>query len=151
MPERLDHLERVLLGEGQVIIGVDQQHLLPWSAGFRAGDLGVIAARANGRPQGPQTVLRKAGFLERLLYVAGALPRPGHVAEGRRGVVEDVHPDARVVCAGQKRIAGAQAGPQHAEVFVALLLQPIQAAPDIDHRLPAGHDRPPDVGAPRVV
>ncbi len=53
--------------------------------------------------------------------------------------------------AGEKCVAGAEAGAQHAEVLVALLLKPVEAAADIDHRLAAGGDGAADVGADGVV
>ena len=48
-------------------------------------------------------------------------------------MVEGIHPEPLVVRAGQEGVAGTQAGAQHAEVLVALLLQPIQAATNIHH------------------
>ena len=53
-------------------------------------------------------------------------------------MVEGVHTQARVVRTGQEGVAGAEAGSQYAELLVALLLQPVKAAADIDHRLAAG-------------
>ncbi len=66
-------------------------------------------------------------------------------------MIEGIHPQARVVRAGQKCVARAEARSQHAEVLIALLFEPVQAAANIDHRLPARRNRAPNVGADRVV
>ena len=66
-------------------------------------------------------------------------------------MVESVHAQPRIVRAGQKAVARTQARAQHAEVLVALLLQPVNAAADIDHRLAAGGNRPANVRAHGVV
>ena len=70
--------------------------------------------------------------------MARALPCPHHVAKRRRRVVESIHANARIVRAGQKSVAGSEAGAQHAEVLVALLLKPVDAAANVDHGLAAG-------------
>ena len=66
-------------------------------------------------------------------------------------MVEGVDADARVVGAGQEGVAGAEAGAEHAEVLVALLLKPVEAAADVDDGLAAGGERAADVGADGVV
>ena len=66
-------------------------------------------------------------------------------------MVECVHPQPGIVRAGNKRIAGAEAGAQHAELFVPLLLQPVEAAANIDDGLAARGQRPPNVRADGVV
>jgi len=54
-------------------------------------------------------------------------------------VVEGVDADAGVVGGGQVGIAGAEAGSENAEVLVALLLKPVEAAADVNDSLTAGH------------
>jgi hypothetical protein len=66
-------------------------------------------------------------------------------------VIEGIDADARVMGAGQESVAGAEAGAKHAKVLVALLLKPVDAAADIDHRLAAGREGAADVGADGVV
>ena len=145
MLERLNHLQRILPGEGQVVVGVDHQHPLVRSAGFGSCKPLVIAARAHCRPKRTHAVLRQPGFFQGLLHVARTLPRPRHIAKRRGRMIERIHADALVEGAGEKRIAGTQAGAEHAEMLVALLLKPVKAAANVDDRLP------PDVGAYRVV
>ena len=66
-------------------------------------------------------------------------------------MVEGVDAEARIVGAGEKGIAGAEAGAEHAEVLVALLLEPVEAAANVDDGLAAGHEGAADVGADGVV
>jgi len=61
----------------------------------------------------------------------------------------DAHP--AVERAGKKGIGGAEAGAQDAKLLVALLLEPVNTAADVDDRLPAGGDGAPYIGADRVV
>ena len=49
--EGLDDLERVLPGEGEVVVGVDEQDFFVRAAGFCADDLWVVVAGADGGPQ----------------------------------------------------------------------------------------------------
>ena len=83
--------------------------------------------------------------------MAGALPGPGDISESCGRVVEGVDADARIVGAGQIGIAGAEAGSENAEVLVALLLKPVEAAANVNDSLTAGHERAADVGADGVV
>jgi len=46
--EGLDHLERILAREGQVVVGVDEEDSLVWPCGFGAGEALVVADRADG-------------------------------------------------------------------------------------------------------
>ena len=66
-------------------------------------------------------------------------------------MVKRIHPQPRIVRTGQESVARSQAGSQYAEVFVPLLLQPIQAAPYVHHRLAASRERAANVGAHGVV
>src|SRR5437667_7105610 len=66
-------------------------------------------------------------------------------------MIENVRSQALVVGAGQKGVAGAQAGSQNPELTVALLRQPIEAAADVNHRLAARIDRSADIGADGVI
>ena len=52
---------------------------------------------------------------------------------------------------GDEGVAGAEAGAQDAELLVALLLKPVDAAADVDDGLAAGSDGAADVGADGVV
>ena len=53
--------------------------------------------------------------------------------------------------AAMNAIARAEARPHNAEPVVALLLQPVQAAADVDHTLPHGIERAPDICRDGVV
>src|ERR1700753_2783558 len=66
-------------------------------------------------------------------------------------MVKGVYPQPRIVRAGDEGIAGPKTRAQHAELLIALRLQPVEAAADIDDRLPAGCDRAPDIRADRVI
>src|SRR5215469_15361335 len=54
-------LQRILLREGQIVVGIDHQNLLVWAAGFCARRAIIEANRADRRPQCAQTLLRKTG------------------------------------------------------------------------------------------
>ena len=66
-------------------------------------------------------------------------------------MIEGGHANARIVRGGKKCITGSQAGAHDAQPAVSLLLQPIQAAANVHHRLAARVERAPDVGGHRVV
>ena len=83
--------------------------------------------------------------------VTGALPGPNHIAKRHGGMVEGGDTQAAVEGGGKKGITGAETGAQNAELLVALLLKPVDAATNVDHRLAAGGDGPADVGAHRIV
>ena len=125
--ECLNHLQRVFTGKRQIVIGIYKEHALLWPAGFGSGKALVITARAHRRPQRTHAILRQSRLFQGLLHVARALPRPGHVSKRRGRMIERIHADALVIRAGQKRIAGAEAGAQHAEMFVTLVLKPVKA------------------------
>ena len=55
--EGFDDLERILLGEGEVVVGVDEQDFFARAGGFRADKFGVVVAGADGCPQGAHTLL----------------------------------------------------------------------------------------------
>ena len=66
-------------------------------------------------------------------------------------MVEGVDAQAGVVGAGEEGVAGAEAGAEDAEVLVALILKPVEAAADVDNGLAAGGEGAADVGADGVV
>ena len=68
--EGVDNLERIFLGERQVVVGIDEKDFLAGSAGLFADDLWVVVAGADGGPQVADAVLRKASFFKRLFDVA---------------------------------------------------------------------------------
>jgi hypothetical protein len=63
----------------------------------------------------------------------------------RGAVIEHIHPNPFVVRGGQKPIAGTEAGTYNSQIFITLLLQPVEAGPDIDYGLSGGIDRTRDV------
>src|SRR5580698_189127 len=95
--------------------------------------------------------MRNADGFEGGTDVAGALPGPNHIAKGHRRVVESGHADAAIERSSEKGITGAKTGAQDANLLIALLLQPIDAATDVDDRLAAGGDGASDVGADRII
>src|SRR5664279_2934109 len=129
----------------QVVAAIDHERL------FRpALKLVEVHDRTNRQPDLAQLVLRQYA-LDSLAYVAGRLSRPSHVAERRRSVVKDIDADARVVGSRDKCVTGAQAGSHQAQSRVAPLLQPVEAATNVDDTLPRGVDGAPDVGGNRIV
>src|SRR5579883_1409085 len=60
-------------------------------------------------------------------------------------MVEDIHANTRIVRARQKRIAGAEAGADDAEVTVTLLLEPVEAGACVDDGLARSIDRAADI------
>ena len=108
--------------------------------------MGLTAAHRAAHP-----LLREARRFDALANVARALPGPDDVAKRGGRVIEGIHAQARIVGAGQEGVAGAEAGAQNAEVLVALLLEPVEAATNIDHSLAAGGNGAADVGADGVV
>ena len=119
--------------------------------GRDAGETIHVDHGAGATPKLDEIVVGEPGLLAGGANMAGALAGPHHIASPERGVVECVDLQARVVGAGDKRIAGAEAGAEHAELFVALLLEPVEAAANIDDGLAAGGQRSPNVGADGVV
>src|SRR6266568_3367773 len=83
--------------------------------------------------------------------VTGGKARPDNVTEIGRGVIEDVHSQAAVMGAGNEGIAGTEAGAEHAKFRVALLLQPIEAAANVDDALSRSVNRASDVGTDGVI
>src|SRR5580658_3440280 len=83
--------------------------------------------------------------------VPGALSGPHHVSERHGGVIESSDADTAVERGGKKGIARAKTGAKDSKLFVALLLQPIDAATNVDYRLTAGSDGAPQVGADRII
>ena len=61
-------------------------------------------------------------------------------------MVEGVDADAFVKGAGEERVAGTEAGAEHAEMLVALVFEPVKAAADVDDGLAACGEGSADVG-----
>src|SRR5215467_6718649 len=60
---------------------------------------------------------------------------PDDIRKIRRGMVEGSHFDAYIVGGGDECVARTQTGANNPQLFVALLLQPVEAAADIEHAL----------------
>ena len=141
-----EDVERELAEEGQVVGGVDYEN--SFGVGGEAVHVG------HGRDSGEDLadcVLGEAGVLEGFANVAGGLAGPDYVAEPGRGVVEGADLDAWVEGGGDESVATAEAGAEDAELLVALLLEPVDAAADVDDGLAAGGGGAADVGAYGVV
>ena len=66
-------------------------------------------------------------------------------------MIEGLRLNQRLVRRRQQREAGAEAGSENADAFIALLVQPGNRAPRFEHRLAAHLQRARDVGADNVV
>src|SRR5579872_4622265 len=66
-------------------------------------------------------------------------------------MVERSDPDSRIVCRSDKGITGSEAGADHTEIAVTLLLEPVEAATDIDDALTNRVESAADVGGDRIV
>ena len=65
--EGFDDLERILFGEGQVVIRIDEKDLLAGLGGLRGCEFGVVIAWAGGCPEVADTILREACLTWRVL------------------------------------------------------------------------------------
>src|SRR5579872_3506386 len=81
----------------------------------------------------------------------GGLSMPYDVSNVSRCVIECCDLNTRVVRGGKKGVAGAEACAYDAKPAIALGLKPIQAATNIDHRLPAGVERATYIGRDSVI
>ena len=149
--EGVDHLERIFPGKRVVVIGVDDEDVFAGAVGLGAFEALVIADGTDGGPERAEAILRETGLLDRLADMARALAGPDYVPKRSRRMIEGVHAQTRIVGAGEKGVTGAEAGAQDAEVFVALLFEPVKATADIDDGLAAGGNGAADVGAHGVV
>ena len=66
-------------------------------------------------------------------------------------MIEGTDLEARVEGGGDEGVATAEAGSEDAELLVALLFEPVDAAADVDDGLTAGFDGAAHVGADGVV
>src|ERR1700722_6688313 len=107
--------------------------------------------RTNSGPERTHALLRESSLFEGLPDMPRALPGPNDIAYRRRSVIEGIHPQPPVVRAGEKSISASKDRAQHPELLVSLALQPIQAAANIDHRLPCRRERPPDIRTHRII
>src|SRR5215468_3195057 len=99
---------------------------------------------ADGQPESPQAIQINRGF-DSLTDVAGRLAVPHDVGEVSRRVIEGSGPNARIVRAGDECVARTKTGSDHAQLLVSLLLQPIEAAANVNHPLTDGIERASDV------
>src|SRR5882757_4214993 len=83
--------------------------------------------------------------------MARRLAGPHDVGKIRGGVIESCNFDARLVRGAEKRITRSQTGADDAELRIALRLEPIQAATEIDYTLAGGIKRPAQVGRHRII
>ena len=66
-------------------------------------------------------------------------------------MIECCNFNSRIVRGGEECVARTQTGAGNTEPLIALLLQPIQAAADVEDRLTAGVHGAPDVRGDRIV
>src|SRR5581483_656805 len=67
------------------------------------------------------------------------------------GVVESCHLDSFIVCRSQEGVARPKTGSDNAQALVPLLLEPIEAAADVDHPLSACVKGAANVGGDGIV
>ena len=108
-------------------------------------DIGLTASQR--LPQSFQIDL----LLDSLPDVPGGLPVPHHIGDISRRMIERRHANARIMRRRDKRVARTEARAHDAELRVALLLQPVKAAANVDHSLPHRIERAPDIGGHGIV
>src|SRR5437016_6742132 len=143
--EFTDHLARKLGKKSQIVVSVNDQRLLAIPR-----ELVEIDHRADREPELAQAFEVDGGF-DPLANVASGLTVPDYVGKVGGRVIKSGGPNARIVRAGNEGVAGAEARPDQAELVVALLLEPVEAAADIDHALAHGIERASDVGGNGIV
>ena len=90
------------------------------------GELVQVHHWAKSQQDDPDLVLRQAFALEGRADVTRALASPDHVAEPGGPMIERAHTEARIHGSGSECIATAKASAEHAELLVALRLEPVQ-------------------------
>ena len=135
--EGFDHLDRVLLRKGEVVVGVHDEHVFAGAVGLGAFELIVVADGTDGGPEIAHPLLCETGIFDSLANVARALAGPNNVAKRSGSVIKGVDAQAWIVCAGEVGVAGTEAGSKNAEVLVTLIFKPVEAAADFDHSLAA--------------
>ena len=90
-------------------------------------------------------------MFDAIANVARRKALPDHIGEISGAVIEHVHANSRIMGAGEKGIAGPEAGTDNREILKALLLKPVEAAARIDDRLPGGIDGAADVRRNGIV
>src|SRR5215470_1885493 len=70
---------------------------------------------------------------------------PDDIRKIRRGMVEPGHFDSYIVRGGDECVARTQTGANNPQLSVTLLLQPVEAAADIEHALARRIERTPYV------
>src|SRR6202049_1854292 len=66
-------------------------------------------------------------------------------------MIERRHPNARIMCGSNECVARAETCTYDSELTVALLLQPIEAASNVDHALAHGVKRAADIGGDGLI
>src|SRR5262249_22893305 len=137
--ESQDYFFREFGQECRVVPAVNQQRFLF----FLRESLNVAGRGDRGRAR--TRAFQIDGRFHVLPDVLGGKPGPYDVGELRGAMVEDVHRQAIVVRAGEERVGGSEARADDAELFVTLLLEPVEAGAHVDHGLARGVDGPGDV------
>src|SRR5882762_6352785 len=140
-----DDVLRVLRQEREIVSGKND-HALARIARV----LVEIGGGAGGAQQGSQLVPGD-GRGQAFLDMARGLPGPDDVGKIGGSVIEGRDLDARLVGGAEKCVTRSQAGADDAEFSVALRLEPIEAAAQIDHALARGVERASKVRGNGVV
>src|SRR5690348_10785144 len=109
-----------------------------------------VAGGSDGRPNRAR-IFQTDNRLQSLPDVLGGESGPDHVGKLSGAVVEDVYSQAVVVGAGQERVSGPEARADDAELFVALLLKPVETRADVYHRLARGVNGPRNIRGDGVI
>ena len=134
------HFKRVFPQEGEIICRVDNKNFLR-----RGCEALHVRFRADRGKQLMEPCLSQSGIFESLANVPRALAGPRDVAKRDGRMIKGVHAQTRIVRAGDKPITGAETRAENAELLIPLRLKPVQAAANIDNRLPARSDSPANV------
>src|SRR3954469_184546 len=103
-----------------------------------------VRPRADRTPQMPEGLEIDMSF-EPLANVTRREPAPDDIREKWRHVVQRLRLDARFVGRRQHRQARSETGPEDADTFEPLLVQPCDGTSRVDDCLPAHLQRPDDV------
>ncbi len=115
-----------------------------------AGELIEVGHGTDGEPGLAQGFEIDVGF-DSLADVAGGLSVPYDVGDVGGGVVEGGDANAGIVGGGDEGVTGTQTGADDSELAVALLLEPIEAAADVDDALADGVEGAAEVGGDSVI
>ena len=142
-PELVDEHFREVDGERQIVTRVHEEQALVAHAV-------EVRVRRDWHPDAPEA-LQVDVTVEPLPDMVGGEARPHDVGKVRRDVIEGSCPQPRLVRGRQHRQARAQARAENADRLVALRGEPLDAAPGVEHCLPAHLRGPADVRADDVV